>query len=360
MKRIAKPERSSWLLMGALTAFGFAPALAGPPIGGGNTTGTLTSAQQAATQPEATYESTVAEAQRKIKSSVQVSAMLFQEAARLTNDPSKKAYALGEASVLALRQQMYRTAIQTACEALDLVSGPARASHFYNLGRIALAVQDAGGAAAQFRESLALRPNATVSAQLGKLGAVAPTIYPGPDVGKGFCAVALGPVAPVDPEFVKLANQIASQRQEKVTRTERRPLGPRGELLPVAMLCDASNEKTHGGWLIEVKPQHRYLVAFDFLDGRASLDACEASYEQICVGRGPAVALVFVEGHHGGFEEYRVAVRDGRPVTIFTSDEIKPDTDFDKKGGSYKTLDEFARTILLDKVGMAKIAREDP
>ena len=314
-----------------------------------------------------TFEAVFAKAEQESKAKhVEQSITLFEQAASLTQEPITKARALGEISVLALSLSRYRASIKASCDALDLVSGAARGSHLYNLGRVALAVQDLGSAAALYQSSLALRPNATVAAQLGRMGNVTPTPYPGPDAGKGFCQAALSPKESVSPEFVRLAKDIANQRKEKVTSADWWPLGIHGELIPVAMLCDNPAGANHGAWIIEADSQHRYLVAFDSLDGRASLDACSTGNDRIYVGHGGVVALSFNQGHRGGYEDYRVGVRKGSPVIILTeslddardSDQSKA-VDFDKRGGPYKSPQEIGRVILLDKKGMTQVGLQD-
>ena len=314
-----------------------------------------------------TFETAVAKAEQQSKAKhVEQSISLFEQAVALTQDPNRKAQALGEISVLALSLSRYRASVKAACDALELVSGAARGSHLYNLGRVALAVQDLGSAAALYQSSVALRPNATVSAQLGRMGNVTATPYPGPDAGKGFCQAALSPKESVSPEFVRLAKDIANQRKEKVTSADWWPLGLRGELIPVAMLCDNPAGGNHGAWLIEADAQHRYLVAFDSLDGRASLDACNTGKDRIYVGHGGVVALSFGQGHRGGYEDYRVGVRKGSPVIIYTEslDDVRASdhqeaVDFDKRGGPYKSPQEFGRVILLDKKGMTQVGLQD-
>ena len=314
-----------------------------------------------------TFETAFAKAEQQSKAKhVEQSITLFEQAVALTQDPNRKAQALGEISVLALSLSRYRASVKAACDALELVSGAARGSHLYNLGRVALAVQDLGSAAALYQSSVALRPNATVSAQLGRMGNVTATPYPGPDAGKGFCQAALSPKESVSPEFVRLAKDIANQRKEKVTSADWWPLGLRGELIPVAMLCDNPAGGNHGAWLIEADAQHRYLVAFDSLDGRASLDACNTGKDRIYVGHGGVVALSFSQGHRGGYEDYRVGVRKGSPVIIYTEslDDVRVSdhqeaVDFDKRGGPYKSPQEFGRVILLDKKGMTQVGLQD-
>lgn len=314
-----------------------------------------------------TFETAFAKAEQQSKAKhVEQSITLFEQAVALTQDPNRKAQALGEISVLALSLSRYRASVKAACDALELVSGAARGSHLYNLGRVALAVQDLGSAAALYQSSVALRPNATVSAQLGRMGNVTATPYPGPDAGKGFCQAALSPKESVSPEFVRLAKDIANQRKEKVTSADWWPLGLRGELIPVAMLCDNPAGGNHGAWLIEADAQHRYLVAFDSLDGRASLDACNTGKDRIYVGHGGVVALSFSQGHRGGYEDYRVGVRKGSPVIIYTEslDDVRASdhqeaVDFDKRGGPYKSPQEFGRVILLDKKGMTQVGLQD-
>ena len=314
-----------------------------------------------------TFETAFAKAEQQSKAKhVEQSITLFELAVALTQDPNRKAQALGEISVLALSLSRYRASVKAACDALELVSGAARGSHLYNLGRVALAVQDLGSAAALYQSSVALRPNATVSAQLGRMGNVTATPYPGPDAGKGFCQAALSPKESVSPEFVRLAKDIANQRKEKVTSADWWPLGLRGELIPVAMLCDNPAGGNHGAWLIESDAQHRYLVAFDSLDGRASLDACNTGKDRIYVGHGGVVALSFSQGHRGGYEDYRVGVRKGSPVIIYTEslDDVRASdhqeaVDLDKRGGPYKSPQEFGRVILLDKKGMTQVGLQD-
>jgi len=331
-------------------------------------TGTPTGTPSKTTSPTTpalpvTYEAVFEQAERESKAkNAERSITLFEQAVSLTQEPIKKARALGEISVLALSLSRYRASVQASCYALDLVSGAARGSHLYNLGRVALAVQDLSSAAALYQSSVALRPNATVSAQLGRMGNVTATPYPGPDAGKGFCQAALSPKEAVSPEFVRLAQDIANQRKEKVTSVDWWPLGPHGELFPVALLCDNPAGGDHGAWVIEADSQHRYLVAFDSLGGRDSLDACLPGKDRIYVGHGGVVALSINQGHRGGYDDYRVGVRKGSPVIIYTEslgdvrDGEQPDVvDFDKRGGPYKSPQEFGRVILLDKKGMTQV-----
>ena len=363
MRRLRRYSMGLWLFPGALALAATDPALAGLPASPAAVPAAAPAKPHASA---ATYESLSAEAERKRKTSWDAAIALYTKAAALAPDAAKKGRALGEVSVMSLGLSQHRVATQAACDALEGLTGAARGAHLFNLARVAEAVRDPSAAAALYQASLAVRPSAIVSRQLGQLGQVVPTVYPGPDVGKGFCQAALGPPAAVPPDFAQLAGEIAGRRQETVRLVERRPLGPQGELLPVALLCDDPQSPGHGGWIIEVDPLHRYFVAFDSLDGRASLDACASSSDQLYVGRGPAVALLFSQGHRAGYDDYRVAARDGRPAIIFTSSlddaragDTNKDTDLDKRGGSYKAPDEIARTVLLDKAGMAKVARQE-
>ena len=277
----------------------------------------------------ATFESKFAEGERLTKHgpdwSPSKSMTSFQEAAALAREPAQKARALGEISVLAQEgdEPWTRIAVQASCEALRLVSGAARASHLFNLGRSAEAIKDVASATALYTNSLALRPNAIVSARLAKLsggksGASIAAVTPaagGTDPSFTFCQTALGPPPAISPEFRLLAQSVATQRGEKISFVARRPLGLRGELFPVAYLCSGSQ---HGSWLIEVDATHRFLVAIDELDGRAELDACRNDDSDLLyAGRGAPVALRFRQGYHRAYDDYSVGVRNGRPAVIY-------------------------------------------
>lgn len=322
----------------------------------------------------ATFESKFAEATQlaKDKGRVGVSKVLiaFEEAVKLARDGAQKARALGEVSVLAMELELpaYRQAAQASCDALSSERGAARASHLYNLGRVAEALQETTSAAAIYRSSLALRPNEIVSSRLAKLGAPATTApAPATDAAASFCKSALTAPPPVSADFQRVSQTIATQRQEKVVATTRQPLGPSGELFQVAHLCDSQSTREHGAWLIEVDATHRFLFAIDLLDGHSEFDACDPATDSLVyTGRGKPVALHYKEGGRGFQRDYYVAVRQGRPVIIHTdkAEDLSKDptpraTSHDPRGPYPAQLMNFARLIPLDEKGMTQVGVRD-
>ena len=163
-----------------------------------------------------------------------------------------------------------------------------------------------------------------------------------------------------------LATQIAKSRSETVKYLQQRALGPRGELYPVAFLCGQSDGM--GAWIIQTDMAHRYLVAFD-VPG-SELDACqkEDTRTPIFIGSGRHNALRFYMGHRGGYDDYRVAVRGGRPVVIWheslndnRAGDVPVVRDFDKHGRDFEDANSMMpgkmKLVLLDARGTEQ--RED-
>ena len=76
-------------------------------------------------------------------------------------------------------------------------------------------------------------------------------------------------------------------------------------------------DTAHGAWVIEIAGPRRFLVAFDELDGRSSLCRDFDGKRKPVWSRAAKSWLETKEGHHGGSDDYRVALRDGRPAVIW-------------------------------------------
>lgn len=311
-----------------------------------------------AQQPAPTFESQMAQGQTLRTSHREAQAAdAFWSAARLAQQPAKRAHALGEIAELSLAKQWFRMATDASCQALESVSGPARASHLYNLGRVAEAVSETKQAVALYQSSLALRPNDLVAARLKSLRAT-PAASPPADVAPAFCTAALRPRAAIPGDLLPLAEQVAKRRDEKVKFVQVRALGGQGEQYPVVFLCAPDAES--GGWIIAVDATHRYLVAVDSISGRDELQACreEDTRQPVLVGHGRYNALEFVSGHRGGYNQYRIAVRGGRPVVVWEQElddaragDSPTSRDYDQPGRSYPSIDTLmgkVRAVLID------------
>lgn len=319
--------------------------------------------------PAATYDSLLAEGRRLRGSHYALKATeAYAAAARLAPNPASKAFALGEVAEIALGEAWFRLATDSSCQALEILSGAPRASHLYNLARAAEAVSATPDAVALYRASLALRPNTFIAARLKALQAPSPNVGPSPATGdsaSAFCSAALRPRATIPSDFPALAEQIAKLRGERVRFIQVRALGRGGEQHPVAFLC--GEQGGPGAWIISVDPTHRYLVGFLSVGGRDVLDACEPedTRSHLLVGQGRYNALQFYVGHRGGYYDYRVAVRGGRPVIVWQQSledaragDPTETKDFDQRGRDYPSLDTLMTKsiwVLIDPKNLSNV-----
>lgn len=127
------------------------------------------------------------------------------------------------------------------------------------------------------------------------------------------------PPPPVDPAraaFENFLRPIGELRDELPETLSEIDLDGDKKPERVATLCSPPGPTAHAAWVIEAGAR-RFLVAFDELDGRSSLCRSFDGKRKPVWSKVSRAYLEYRQGHHGGGDQYRVALRDGRPVVIW-------------------------------------------